>query len=189
MKTLPKYLQVEAALKLVNAEIEPSELHGTLVAMICGDLLKSNKEPLLQLFPESITVSKPTKQLLLDIYSVTSTQLASVDLNFQLLLPEDDASLEMRSKALGLWCHGFMSGLGVVGLQETQLKNDNVKEALTDLLHIAGLRSESEVEEEEQAFFEISEYVRMSAVMIYTCLQEELESDGDSLQNDGQSLH
>jgi uncharacterized protein YgfB (UPF0149 family) len=57
----------------------------------------------------------------------------------------------------------------------------DVKEVLTDFADIANLSDEIEEDETtEQAYFEISEYVRISSLLCFTELGTPPESKGDS---------
>jgi len=84
---------------------------------------------------------------------------------------------------LGVWCQGFVYGLAVGGVkEETELPEDS-KELIKDILEIsrAGYIADDEAEistdveddneEDEIAFMEVSEYVRMGTLLIYEELQ------------------
>ena len=40
------------------------------------------------------------------------------DVEFELMLPDDDESLEARVEALGTWCQGFVYGLAAGGVKQ-----------------------------------------------------------------------
>ena len=87
---------------------------------------------------------------------------------FKLLLPDDDDSIEERGHALGAWVQGFNLGFGLQQKKQAVLSED-VKEILIDFGEIANLSDELEDDEStEQAYYEISEYVRMSALLCFT---------------------
>jgi uncharacterized protein YgfB (UPF0149 family) len=120
---------------------------------------------------------------LIQLHKVTTEQMNDSEIDFELMLPDDEESLELRVEALGTWCQGFVYGLAAGGIQEdTQLPDDS-KELITDILEIsrAGYAADEEAEmnaslnddseEDEVAFMEVSEYVRMGILLIYEELQ------------------
>jgi hypothetical protein len=119
---------------------------------------------------------------LMQIHQISVEQMNDTEADFELMLPDDDEPLEMRIEALGAWCQGFVYGLAVGGIKEdTELPEDS-KELITDILEIsrAGYVADNEAElatdegnseEDEVAFMEVSEYVRMGVLLIYEELQ------------------
>jgi len=47
-----------------------------------------------------------------ELVRATWQMLADGELAFEPLLPDEDAPLDEQAQALGMWCHGFLSGLG-----------------------------------------------------------------------------
>jgi hypothetical protein len=81
-----------------------------------------------------------------------------------------------------MWVQGFNLGFGLQQKQTVGL-SDDVKEVLKDFAEIANLSDEIEEDETtEQAYFEISEYVRISALLCFT----ELGSPPET--NNGQQI-
>ncbi|MBL4711739.1 MAG: UPF0149 family protein, partial [Gammaproteobacteria bacterium] len=119
---------------------------------------------------------------LLQIHQMSVEQMNDIDSNFLLMLPDDDEPLEARVEALGIWCQGFVFGLAIGGIKEdTELPADS-KELIKDIIEIsrAGYVVDEEAElavseegdeEDEVAFMEVSEYVRMGTLLIYEELQ------------------
>ena len=95
--------------------------------------------------------------------------LADPDFNFVLLLPEESHSINNRRLALSDWCRGFLSGFGLTGrFQEAEL-SDEVKELLKDFSQIALVDDDiPDDDENESDLTEITEYVRMGAIMVFT---------------------
>ena len=87
---------------------------------------------------------------------------------FQLMLPDDDDSIVERGHALSVWVQGFNLGFGLHQKDKAIVSGD-VKEVLSDFAEIANLSDEmDEDEDNEQAYFEIAEYVRISALLCFT---------------------
>ncbi|MEJ2178828.1 MAG: UPF0149 family protein [Gammaproteobacteria bacterium] len=77
-------------------------------------------------------------------------------------------TLEDRTMALSQWCSGFLASLGSGGEDALNVMSDDANEALTDLKQIsaADVTDTDESEEDENAFTEIVEYVRVATLMI-----------------------
>jgi hypothetical protein len=95
-------------------------------------------------------------------------------MDFQLLLPDDDAPLAERAMALSQWCQGFLYGFGTGGAVPRDRLSGEVEEVLRDLTHIsqASVETGADAEEEEQAYTEIIEYVRAGVQLIHDELIE-----------------
>ena len=85
-----------------------------------------------------------------------------------LWLPGDDETLEDRTMALAQWCSGYLAGLGSSGDDSLAALSDDGNDALKDLQQIsaADVTDTDESEEDENAFTEIVEYVRVVVLMI-----------------------
>jgi uncharacterized protein YgfB (UPF0149 family) len=115
---------------------------------------------------------------LLKIHETAVRQMNDSNVEFELMLPDEDESLEMRVEALGTWCQGFVYGLAVGGIKEDSELPDDSKELIKDIIEIsrAGYVADDEAEldadeDDEVAFMEVSEYVRMGILLIYEELQ------------------
>jgi uncharacterized protein YgfB (UPF0149 family) len=96
--------------------------------------------------------------------------------SFQLMLPDDDDSIVERGHALSVWVQGFNLGFGLQQ-KDKAVYSEDVKEVLIDFAEIANLSDEMEEDEDtEQAYFEIAEYVRISALLCFTELGSPPES-------------
>ena len=94
-------------------------------------------------------------------------------MGFELLLPEEDESLYARVTALQQWCSGFILGMGMAGVKDNNSLPQDSRELLADITEI-GVEGEFDLEDEEQseeAYAEISEYVRMGILLINEELQ------------------
>jgi uncharacterized protein YgfB (UPF0149 family) len=90
-------------------------------------------------------------------------------MEFDPLLPDDDAPLEDRVEALGAWCQGFLYGYGSATEGRRTPPTGDVAEVLTDLAEISrggatGLDTE---EVEEGAYTELVEFLRVGVQTIY----------------------
>jgi uncharacterized protein YgfB (UPF0149 family) len=133
---------------------------------------------------EDESASTEARHLLEQVFANTRAALASDQMEFAPLLPEDDAPLKERVAALAGWCAGFLYGIGVGTIPLDQVPGD-VGEILRDFAEIsrAEVGREDSLETNEEAYLELVEYVRAGAQLIY----EELEpSRTQALAGQGQ---
>jgi len=97
--------------------------------------------------------------------------LADAQGGFRLELPADEASLTQRVDALAAWVRGFLSGVGHAG-ERVASAGGEAQEALEDLAAIArGAEVTDEgSEEEEEAFTELVEYLRVVVQYLFEAL-------------------
>jgi yecA family protein len=167
---------LESGLAEAGACSEASDSHGMLCGLICaaGSAEPATWEPALlggQVIPGAAL--DRSRRLLGELYHRTQVQLHSDDLEFSLLLPDDIEPLNLRTERLGQWCQGFLAGLGLGGLSDTGGLPDDIEELLHDFAEIshAEFDMENAGEEDEAAFAEITEYVRMGVLVILGALQ------------------
>ncbi|HRQ64285.1 MAG TPA: UPF0149 family protein [Xanthomonadaceae bacterium] len=146
-----------------------SDLHGSMCGFLCaGGTQKGG-------FMDSLALSARDvegggRDLLAALFGYCEHQLDDPQLGFQPLLPLDAQPLAERADALAAWCQGFLGGFGIAaggaGL------GDEVEEVLGDLAAIAASHFEPDpaIEEEENAYAELIEFVRVAVL----CLRGEL---------------
>jgi len=171
---LPDYdAALDSARGLLDAA-ELAECHGALCGLLCR-APGSGASDFLQMLEGLQLLETPTDALrsaLANLVDATRAQLADEAFGLELWLPDDSEPLETRAAALGQWCTGFLAGLGSgVDGSLDGLEADG-REALDDLRKIAAAASAEAdaTEQEEAAFAEIVEYVRVVTLM----LQEDL---------------
>lgn len=156
----------------------PSQLQGFLVGQLAAGAQLDLAHWPQQASRYIDSVEPPNKaesQLLSGLCAATGAQLRDEGMGLQLLLPDDGVEINQRVDSLGQWCHGFLAGFAEVGKhiqqqQGQQQYSSEASEALSDIAAISqiGLGGEdTEEEERERSFFEISEYLRLAAITIY----------------------
>jgi len=174
------------ALLLSRGELgspELAECHGVLCGMICGENGNTPEDFLRHLSTLELVIDSGTglHDVMMEAFDSTVQQLADEELRFDLWLPDDEQPLDERTRALAQWCTGFLAGLGLGGPLDRL--SEEAGEALQDLQQIAraGLTVYSDEaeepgfeEENEKAFCEIAEYVRVVTLV----LREELRGPG-----------
>jgi uncharacterized protein YgfB (UPF0149 family) len=148
--------------------MDPAQAHGMLCGMLCADPTLDSQPWLAQLRSETMAENLLSREILLELFAATVSQLDDETLGFTLLLPDDGTDLSRRADALGHWCQGFISGLGAGGLIDDSAMSAEVHEVLVDLDKIArvGFETEDADEEDEVAYAEIVEYVRIAVMLL-----------------------
>ncbi len=180
------YATLSVALDGLGSAMTVSELHGGFCGVLCAGGAAAASTWIEECVAETEAATDEAEEALV-IFRVmeveTTRALASADLEFTPLLPEDDSPLDDRVEELALWCHAFLSGLAFGGLTlpegSTRLSVDSdaaaateasLEEIVKDFAAIsrAGL-SAGELSDPADADFalaEIVEYVRVSAQIV-----------------------
>ncbi|NLQ18121.1 UPF0149 family protein [Marinomonas sp. M1K-6] len=151
----------------------PSELHGQL----CGYLASGVTLPLedwLTMVVEFCDIEgwkeEASRAVLVELYTATLTLLQNGEFALVPSISDDDAELCERGVTLAQWAHGFLAGYGLSG-QKNDL-SDETKQILRDFANISGMQAEMRALEDnndnEADLTELVEYVRLSAMMLYT---------------------
>ena len=186
MLNYPDIPQLEGLLFEVDAMLGATESHGALCGMLCAQGSTEVGQWMLEVLGEREHSSETLRQaskLLMQLHQVTVERMNDSNIEFELMLPDDDELLEARVEALGIWCQGFVFGFAAGGMSEaTELPEDS-KELIKDIVEIsrAGYVADDEVDlngsvedendDDEIAFMEVSEYVRVGILLIYEELQ------------------
>ena len=168
------YKACNAIIVQSDAELSAAEAHGMATGILCVDEQAESVVWLAELLQNSGSVIDADKNVLVRLFEETRRLLASDEFEFDLFLPEEDASLSEQVEGLKSWCRGFLFGVGS-GTAATNWSKD-VREILKDITEFTKLDANAEGEEDESALVEITEYLR-SAVLL---LRDELgESSGE----------
>ncbi len=181
------YATLDMALDGLGNAMTVAELHGGFCGVLCAGGAGAASAWLVDRVQESESaadVVREARDVLRVVELETWQALASSDMEFTPLLPEDDLPLDDRVDELALWCHGFLSGLVLGGLSladgssrassgaesESALEN-RLEEIVKDFGEIsrAGV-STGERRNPTDADFtlaEIIEYVRVSVQIVF----------------------
>ncbi|NLU98408.1 YecA family protein [Marinomonas sp. UCMA 3892] len=151
----------------------PSELHGQL----CGYLASGVTLPLedwLAMVVEFCDIEgwkeEASRAVIVELYTATLTLFQNGEFALVPSISDDDAELCERGVTLAQWAHGFLAGYGLSG-QKNELP-DETKQILRDFANISGMQAEMRALEDnndnEADLTELIEYVRLSAMMLYT---------------------
>ena len=168
---LMDFATMQAILTSEDVKYHASELHGVLTGLVCAGFEFEDQgyvAMLHDLFNDGDGFPTSVKAALKQMYSELWTSILDDSYSFNLLLPDDDDTMVERGHALSVWVQGFNLGFGLQQ-KDSPVVSKDVKEVLTDFVEIANLSDEMEEDEDtEQAYFEISEYVRISALLCFS---------------------
>ncbi len=174
MESVLDYYELEAELKKLDAVATPSEAHGIL----CGQLSGGQAMDTLGWFPGYLDnighkhePRESDREWFFMLHKLTLDELVGDQFNFMPLLPDDEDPLDERLGSLAEWCSGFLAGFGTsANVRTAEEFNQETLDALKDIQHISQVDPvvEDEEDEGEAAYFEVLEYVRMAALMIFT---------------------
>ncbi len=169
------HAELSEALSTMQLGMSASELHGALAGYLSAGGLSPAREWLSALALEEIDDAigeAPARELFDRLFTGCAADLEDPELAFDLLLPDDSASMGERAVALVDWCRGFLGGLGLSGVDLEQGLSGEAGEILGDLARIAATRFDdaSGGEEDEQAYAEVVEYVRVGVLLLHNDL-------------------
>lgn len=162
-RELPGFDQVDAALVRQRLGVDAPELHGLMSGYLAAGGTLNEDGWLAQLHVDA-DAGGSIEPLLQTLLQVTRFALEDPDLGFELLLPDDEAALAERIDHLFLWCQGFVAGFALVPAAPSL--GEDAREALEDISRIAAFRVSDE-DQDEQAFMEIAEFVRVAVLLIH----------------------
>jgi hypothetical protein len=172
---LPEFYTLEDTLLRVDADFSASEVHGIACAVLAFNNQYSEKTWQNQVLKGDTRdfYVQEARKLLEQLFNATLWQLNSGDLNFELLLPPEQDSLEAQVTALQKWCQGFAFGLALSGLKTMQDLPEDTRDWVQDIVKIgaAGEMDVHDEDESEEAFMELAEFVRVGVLMMNEELQ------------------
>jgi len=170
------YDQLNQDLAPLELPVQLSYLHGMLTGcLVAGSHFQAENYLRSLLMNKSGADYRQSTNALFSLLAMTQTWLTNFGFDFHLLLPNDDASLSERVLAFADWCEGFMEGLDMGGLSLDDISNEDVLEAIQHIDEFSDIDSNDfdYNEEDEKAYFEVSEYVRLAVLQIFCDLNEE----------------
>lgn len=175
------FASIAALFQHLGLSLDPAECHGSLCGILCAtEAVKAaawaNQVLAGQLDLPVSEFATPQNQadgegrtLLLMLYKDTAAQLEDPEYGFSLLLPDDDQALRQRVESLSRWCQGYLLGLSLGGVREQTGLPGESHDVMRDFVEISrlGHGESGGDEEDETAFAEIVEYVRMAVLLVY----------------------
>lgn len=174
------YEQLQARLQAVQLPVQVDSLHGALTGLACSGAVVDPTVWLTQLGDclEDIALGEH-EAMLSALQAWVNGDLADGDLGFQLLLPDSEEFLSVRTRALARWSESFLYAFIASGV--TLAPED--REVLEDIAAISqvddgetpadaeknmsALNNPAEAESNERDFFELCEFVRLAAMALF----------------------
>lgn len=184
---MPTLETLSDTLRQVRADCSAPELHGVLVGLLAAGARLNRSALIKQLESHADPQQAFSDEAIAGLWQLqlaTLEALGADELQFQPLLPDDEADLGDRVVALGDFCRGLLAGFGVaVDARHPFLAEADTRETLQDLTEISRVDSVDEDDEEgEVAFAELHEFVRLAVTHLFEELapREEQVHDAES---------
>jgi uncharacterized protein YgfB (UPF0149 family) len=171
--TLPSYAVLMKAIQKIQPNGHAAQIHGLLCGILCATAGETKRQ--WEDYLPEIKKNKKVHELLNEVAEMSYHQLSEFSFEFSLVLPNEKTDINDRAEALGLWCQGFLTGLELLQVPIQNREPRQVSEALDDMIEISEISfgDIAENDEDESAYFELVEYVRLSVLMIF----HELKTD------------
>lgn len=174
------FAEIVRALGDLQSTVPAAESHGCL----CGALCVAGEYPLERWLDEIVSDDAGAGEdpaegrsddssdgvgALKLLFEDTVRALRGDEMEFQLLLPDDEVGLAERATALSQWCQGFLYGFGLGGAPKADEMPPNVDEILSDIAQIgrASVDVNEADETQEDAYMEVTEYLRVGVQLIH----------------------
>ena len=169
MASSSNYEQIQRLMAASGAVAEPAEAHGTLAGALCATSAYGFEDWLAEILPEGVAAGAAAVPSLRELYDATRAALQGTQMQFELLMPDDDAPIGQRTEALTLWCNGFVYGLGTCGAADPEQLPGDAGEIVRDLAQImrAGVDEQEGIETNEAALAELVEFVRVGVQVVF----------------------
>lgn len=174
-----RFTEIEATLDLAGIEeLSPSEVHGTIVGAMSNHM-KSGVTPDLLKLIEPTADAKDGRftqltEMLYELYRETSELLIETKDGFDLILPSEDESIDMRVEAIASWCKGYVLGLLYNNAFSIDQLPDSGAEFARDLMEIAeAAAGASDEDEEDWALAELHEYIKVGSQLTFEFIYSE----------------
>jgi hypothetical protein len=168
--TAATYDEFERVLRDARSLQEPAEAHGTLAGALCSSSDYGLLEWLHEILPDDSPEDEALQSSVLqNVYDSMVRTLAGTEADFAPLLPDDESPLADRADALSHWCQGFLYGLGSGATGDpgkVSVEAGEIIRDFTEITHV-GVEADEENEENEVAFAEVVEFVRVGVQLLF----------------------
>ena len=170
------YRLLDAVLQQYDADIGAAEAHGIATGMLCVEIRADIENWLREIFADEQQLLDEDKSLLHGVFEKTQLLLENQndEFGFDLLMPEDDDPLDEQVEALRSWCQGFLFGVGYA--QTGADWPGDTAEVMRDMIELTKIDSDVGDDEDENALFEIREYVRAAVFTLRDQFAEQSQS-------------
>lgn len=174
------YRELHEALAAAGVTIAAAELHGGLCGTLCSGGNMAAEAWLDRCLDGSRGAPERLETLrgrLIALERRIRASFEDEELSFEPCLPGDDEGIDARVGALALWCHGFLAGLGLGGVDLSASSDKapaELNEVVGDIAEISKATVEPGADDSEDgfAFAELTEYVRVGVQYVYEVLND-----------------
>lgn len=184
---LMSHEQLTARLAELALPVAADTLHGVVTGLACAGLTPDGPDWDSQLAAclEDLDLS-PHAAMMAALHALVVRELGDGNFGFQLLLPDGDEFLSVRTRALAHWCDGFVCAF----IATTRERTAAVEDVLDDLASISRVDEESEeavselnnpeeADANERDFSEVYEYVRLAVIDLYVDMSLQANAPDD----------
>lgn len=169
--TYPDYASLGELLTKHDILATPAEVHGLLSGLLAGGLPVDDSSwqvHLNELFNDGLALPRALLREIEELIQTTEKLYKGANFEFYPLLPGDSEPLDERAESMAQWVQNFLVGFALI-CQELSKAPEDIQEAIEDFNYISRLSLELDDgdDENEQAYFEIYEYVRMGCMACF----------------------
>jgi uncharacterized protein YgfB (UPF0149 family) len=182
------YSGLAGLLERSGSPLDLAELHGGLCGVICAGGREMAMHWLDDLLDDCAADADTLNELARQLQGLgasTFTALNGVSLTFVPMLPGDFDAIGERTAGLALWCHGFLAGLVIGGLDLTSGQTDlspELTELFGDFAEISKAGADAgeleDVDASDESLTELVEFVRVGVQLIFETLAPGSSSSG-----------
>ncbi len=169
-----------AALKAAEIPLHPSEIHGSVVGLICGGLGTKTQlwlPALTDIINDGQALPQDLMRIVAELHKDAHDRLAEFEFGFTMLLPEEEEPLTTRVEALSLWVQSFLASIAIAQPKLAKSSVD-VKEVVKDLSEIAQIELDvSEDDESEDAYIALVDYVQDAVAVCFAEFMRDANDD------------
>ena len=164
------YSELDEKLKASSWKSGASEAHGLLTGLACRGITATEIRNRMHLFQFS---EDEDTTLLEGLFELILRDLDSSAPTFDLLLGGDEEHIVVRVDEIASWCGGYVQGFCHDGDSAIMEQSAEVQEIIQDIMDICGMEVDltnsvsHDLEEEEKAFAEVEEYLRVGVQIIF----------------------
>ncbi len=171
------YEQLSEELSSLELSIDVSELHGILTGcLVFGGQFQAENYLRSLLLNKTGATYRQANNALFSLISMTHAWLINFGFDFKLILPNESEGLLIRVAAFNGWCQGFLEGFDMAGIALDDIESEDILEILQHMDEFSQMNAEDfdyEDDEDEKAFLELTEYVRLAVLQILCDLNEQ----------------
>ncbi len=185
------FAEFASVLQSHSAPVDAAEGHGCLCGALCTGVDYTRERWLAELLPEDDQeLSERDARILQLLFDETLQSLRGDEMEFVPLLPGEDDALELRATAMAEWSRGFLYGFGTGGKTTPGSIPATVEEVLRDVAQIGATAVDvgTAGEEEEAAYTEVFEYLRVGVQLVHDELTSVREIRLPAVQDDDAPL-